>query len=213
MVGWLRVAEAQPNTAHRALADLERDGVIPGVITQNVDRLHQAAGSRRVVELHGALAEVVCLDCGATEPRDALQARLRALNPEFVQRGVSVEIAPDGDAEVVSEALAGFRVAMCERCDGTLKPHVVFFGENVPRPRVDEAFAMLDDASALLVVGSSLTVFSGYRFVRRAAERAIPVAIVNIGPTRGDPLAAARIEAPAGVVLPVLARALPGWTS
>ncbi len=203
MLGWPRFAAARPNDGHRAFAALERAGLLRGVITQNVDRLHHAAGSARVVELHGALAEVVCLACGAIEPRDALQRRLALLNPRW---DADVELAPDGDAEL--DAADGFRVADCLACGGVLKPRVVFFGENVPLGTVDRAFALLEEGDALLVAGSSLTVYSGFRFVRRAAERGVPVVVVNLGPTRGDPLAALRVDAPVGEVLPALVTAL-----
>lgn len=203
MVGWPRFSAAAPNDGHRALVKLERMGVLSGVITQNVDRLHHEAGARRVVELHGALADVVCLGCGATEPRAVLQERLTALNPGF---GANVEIAPDGDAELTD--VAGFRVADCLACGGVLKPHVVFFGENVPKPRVEAAYALLEEGDALLVVGTSLAVFSGFRFVRRAADTGRPVAIATIGPTRGDPYATVRVDAPLRDVLPELAAEL-----
>ncbi len=211
MVGWPHFSAARPNAGHRALAAIERaaagDGPLAGkwggLVTQNVDRLHHAAGSAAVVELHGALAEVVCLGCGVLEPRDALQARLAVLNPRW---DADVELAPDGDAEL--GAVDGFRVADCLACGGVLKPRVVFFGENVPRATVEAAFARVDAAEVLLVIGSSLTVYSGFRFVRRAAERGIPVAICNLGPTRGDALATTRIDAPLGEVLPALAGAL-----
>jgi NAD-dependent SIR2 family protein deacetylase len=205
-IGWPRFSKARPNAAHLALAELEARGAIAGLVTQNVDRLHHEAGSHSVVELHGALADVRCLDCGAREGRADLQARLLAANPGFVDR--SFEIAPDGDAELPAEAVAGFVVPGCLACGGVLKPDVVFFGDNVPRPRVDASYAMVDEAEVLLVVGSSLTVFSGYRFVLRARERGIPVAIVNLGETRGDPHATIRVDARAGDVLPVLARSL-----
>lgn len=205
VVGWPRIAEARPNAAHRALSALERRGAITGVITQNVDGLHQAAGSERVVELHGALARVRCLGCGALEPRAALQERLLEHNPGWDAHAAPV--APDGDADLEA-ALAGFRVPGCAACDGVLKPDVVFFGENVPAKVVESAWALFDEAEALLVVGSSLTVFSGFRFVRRAAERGVPVAIVNLGPTRGDPLAALCVDARLGDALPRLAAAL-----
>jgi NAD-dependent SIR2 family protein deacetylase len=200
MLGWPRFSDARPNAGHLALAALEREGRIEGLVTQNVDRLHRRAGSARVVELHGALQEVVCLGCGAIEDRDDLQRRLMLLNPGWDDE---VELAPDGDAELT--AVDGFRVADCLRCGGTLKPRVVFFGENVPAPVVEAAFAQHAAADALLVVGSSLTVWSGYRFVRRAAERGVPIAIVNLGPSRGDPLATLTIDAPAGAVLAELA--------
>jgi NAD-dependent SIR2 family protein deacetylase len=202
VLGWPRFSAARPNDGHRALATLEA-ARLTGILTQNVDRLHHAAGSSRVIELHGALAEVVCLRCGRLEPRDQLQARLELLNPGW---SADAELAPDGDAELT--AVDGFRVADCLACGGVLKPRVVFFGENVPKPIVDEAFALLDGAEALLVVGSSLTVYSGFRFVRRAAERGLSVAIVNLGPTRGDPLADLLVDAPVGEVLPALVAAL-----
>jgi NAD-dependent SIR2 family protein deacetylase len=206
MLGWPRIAAAHPNDAHKALATLEQHQKLTGVITQNVDGLHQAAGSQRVVELHGALARVRCLDCGAHEPRKSLQERLHAENPDW--HAHSAPLAPDGDADLET-ALSTFRVPTCLACtSGVLKPDVVFFGENVPRPVVDAAWSLFDEADALLVVGSSLTVYSGFRFVRRAAERGIPVAIVNIGPTRGDEHAALRIDARLGDLLPRLARAL-----
>ncbi len=201
LAGWPRIASAAPNAGHHAITALERRGVVTGLITQNVDRLHHAAGSTPI-ELHGALAEVICLTCGALEDRAELQRRLMLLNPWF---DADAAYAPDGDADL--EHVAGFRVADCLACGGVLKPHVVFFGENVPKPRVDAAFALVDAARALLVVGSSLTVYSGYRFVRRAAELGKPVAIVNLGPTRGDPLATLRIDAPAGEVLSALTTA------
>ena len=206
MVGWERFSAARPNAAHQALASMERAGVIEGVLTQNVDRLHQAAGSASVVELHGALAETGCLDCGALEARSAVQTRMRGENPAFA--GFATEIAPDGDVEIPSESLIGFVAPRCQVCQGTLKPNVVFFGENV-RPHVlAAAYAMFDRAEALLVVGSSLAVFSGYRFVRRANDRGMPIAIVNLGESRADALAKVRIDADCTDVLPELARAL-----
>ncbi len=206
VLGWARFSGAQPNPAHLALARLEREGRLLGLITQNVDGLHQAAGSRRVVELHGTLAEVTCLACGAVEARASLQERLLANNPGWLE--VAHEIAPDGDAELPAAEIARFRVQPCLRCLGPLKPRVVFFGENVARPIVDEAFALLDGAEALLVVGSSLAVFSGYRFVLRASQRGIPIALVNLGPARGEELCAARVDGRAGAILPALADAL-----
>ena len=205
-IGWPRMASARPNAAHRAIAELESRGRLTGLITQNVDRLHHKAGSRDVLELHGALADVRCIDCGALELRDDLQRRIAELNPNFSATGVA--IAPDGDAELPSDAIESFVVPACLACSGVLKPDVVFFGGSVPRERVTAAFGMLDAADALLVVGSSLAVFSGYRFVLRAAEMRIPIAIVNRGETRGDPHAAVRVDGPAGEVLPDLARAL-----
>lgn len=206
LLGWPRVRAARPNPAHRALAALEGAGVATGLITQNVDRLHHAAGSRCVVELHGALERVRCLGCGAVTDRAAVQERLLALNPDWPAR--SAALAPDGDADLPAQLVAGFRVAGCPACGGDLKPDVVFFGESVPRATVDAAAALVDSAGALLVVGSSLAVFSGYRFARRAGERGIPVVIVNLGGTRADPLAAVRVDGRAGEVLPVIAARL-----
>jgi NAD-dependent SIR2 family protein deacetylase len=218
--GWPRMAAARPNAAHRALAALEASGALAGVITQNVDGLHQAAGSRRVVELHGALARVRCLGCGDVAARDHVHAALVAANPWLHEGdadvapapchrsvGGDVEIAPDGDAELGADAIAGFRVPACA-CGGAWKPDVVFFGENVPRATVDDAWALFDRGEVLLVAGSSLTVWSGYRFVRRAAERGVPVAIVNVGPTRGDDDATVKLEGALGDVLPRLAAVL-----
>ena len=206
LMGWPRFSSARPNAAHHALADLEREGHVLALITQNVDRLHHAAGSQRVIELHGALADVRCLSCGSHEPRATLQERLLALNPGFAQH--QVELRPDGDAELPVEAVRAFRVADCLRCAGPLKPDVVFFGDNVPRPTVEAAFALLEEADALLVLGSSLAVFSGYRFVLRAAERHMPIGMVNLGESRGTELAHVRVEARVGEVLPRIASSL-----
>jgi NAD-dependent SIR2 family protein deacetylase len=208
MVGWPRFCAAQPNAGHTAIARLEAAGVIVGVITQNVDRLHQRAGSRGVIELHGALHDVRCLDCGARCERADVQARLEAANPGLVDR--TFELAPDGDAELPPDALAGFEVPACEHCGGVLKPDVVFFGESVAPDVVARAYALVDASDALLVVGSSLVVFSGYRFVRRAHDRGRDVAIVNLGATRGDAYARAVIDGATGIVLPQLAAALVG---
>ena len=178
--------------------------MVSGVITQNVDGLHQAAGAQDVVELHGGLDRTVCLACGDLASRAVLDERLRAANPHFGPR--TDEINPDGDAELPDEVLDGFVMVDCAACGrGPLKPDVVFFGETVPRDRVDTCFELVDDAGCLLVLGSSLTVMSGYRFVLRAAKAGIPVAIVNVGPTRGDAKADVRVDAPLGVVLPELA--------
>ncbi len=206
MVGWERMGLAEPNVGHRAIAALERAGVIAHVITQNVDRLHRKAGSRRVTELHGALAEVGCLACRVVEDRDAFQARLLAANPGWTSS--DVQIAPDGDADLAADLVERFAVPACAHCGGVLKPRVVFFGDNVARPVVDEAFAATDAARLLLVVGSSLAVYSGYRFLRRAVERGIPVAIVNRGPVRGEEHATLKIEASTGSTLDAVARAL-----
>lgn len=204
MIGFPRVASARPNAAHHVFVRLEQRGLLTGLITQNVDGLHEAAGQRALVELHGRLREVICMECGAISCRYALQEALAARNPEFL---ASAAQAPDGDADVERD-FAGFVVLDCERCGGALKPHVVFFGENVPAPRVEQAYGWVDEADCLLVVGTSLTVFSGFRFVRRARERGMPVIIVNLGETRGDPLATVKLDAPAADVLLALAGAL-----
>jgi NAD+-dependent protein deacetylase sirtuin 4 len=201
-LGWAVMHDKSPNEGHRVVAAFERAGHVTGVLTQNVDGLHQAAGSQAVIELHGSLSRVVCLQCGQRESRASLQARLEALNPGFVERGVT--ILPDGDADLPEAWERAFQVAACRECGGMLKADVVFFGENVPAQRVEQAFAMLDGSDALLVVGSSLAVRSGYRFVEAANEHGKPVAIVNHGPTRGDELADVRVEGRLGEVLPDL---------
>ena len=205
MIGWPRMAEAQPNAGHRALVALEERGVVAGVITQNVDGLHTTAGSREVVELHGALRRVRCLDCGEVTSRDYMQQRLIEHNPRHVG---DARIQPDGDVDLPDAWVADFEVVACTACGGVLMPDVVFFGGSVPKPVLDAAWALFDRAELLLVVGSSLAVFSGYRFVRRAAERGVPVVIVNRGVTRGDEHAALLIDARSGVVLPELAQKL-----
>ncbi|MFI6789586.1 NAD-dependent protein deacetylase [Nonomuraea sp. NPDC050383] len=205
-VGWRRIGEAAPNSGHRAVADLERRGLVDAVITQNVDGLHQAAGARRVVELHGGLDRVVCLSCRQRTPRMELDRRLRRANPGWAAAATAIK--PDGDADLTDEQVAGFQVVDCTACGGLLKPDVVFFGENVPKPRVDECFALVAGARALLVLGSSLAVRSGLRFVGRAAELGIPIAIVNQGPTRGDAEAALRLDAPLGATLTELTKDL-----
>jgi NAD-dependent deacetylase sirtuin 4 len=211
MVGWESFRRARPGPAHLAIARLEACGVVTGVITQNVDRLHHAAGSRAVIELHGALAEVACLACGTLEDRDVVQARMRDANRMWSD--CALRVAPDGDADLSDDAIAAFEVPACVCCGGPLKPRVVFFGENVPGAIVDEAFASVDQAGALLVVGTSLAVFSGYRFLRRAAERGIPIAIVNRGPVRGEEHAAIKIDASTGATLADLAARLGQSTS
>ncbi|OLR93028.1 NAD-dependent protein deacetylase [Actinokineospora bangkokensis] len=206
-VGWRTIARADPNRGHHAVAELHARGYLAGVITQNVDGLHQAAGTPAVVELHGGLDRVVCLDCGEVSSRGALDRRLGAANPGFA---VSTdEVNPDGDVFLPEDTVARFRPVDCAGCAGVLKPDVVFFGENVPRPRVELCNALVDSADALLVLGSSLTVMSGLRFVRRAAEAGIPVVIVNRGETRGDPLATHRVDLPLGQALTDLTRRLP----
>ncbi len=203
-LGWRLIAGAQPNAGHRAVADLQQLGLLRGIITQNVDGLHQAGGTGDVVELHGALDRVLCLCCGARTSRADLDRRLRTVNADWQARVRAVN--PDGDVELDDAALDGFRTVDCERCDGVLKPDVVFFGETVPAARVQTCFSLVEDAGLLLVLGSSLTVMSGYRFVLRAAALGVPVAIVNGGPTRGDAVADVRVDAPLGEVLPELVR-------
>lgn len=205
-VGWRHMAATAPNAGHRALAALERAGVVCGLITQNVDLLHSKAGSCAVIDLHGRYDRVVCLGCGHTVGRAALAVELERLNPGFGRTAGPVggiAVAPDADAVVTDTA--GFRFVDCPVCAGILKPDIVYFGENVPRDRVARAYALVDEADALLVAGSSLTVFSGYRFVRRAAARGIPVAIVNRGPTRGDALATVKLDAGCSPLLALLA--------
>jgi NAD-dependent SIR2 family protein deacetylase len=208
-VGWRQIRSARPNPGHHAVADLQAAGLLGGVITQNVDGLHQAAGAHDVVELHGGLDRTVCLGCGDVAARAELDERLRAANPHFGPH--TDEVNPDGDAELADDVLDGFVMVDCTACGGgPLKPDVVFFGETVPRDRVDACFGLLEGAGSLVVLGSSLTVMSGYRFVLRAAKLGIPVAIVNLGPTRGDAKADVRVDAPLGVVLPELAARLSG---
>ncbi|MFP5372854.1 MAG: NAD-dependent protein deacetylase [Actinomycetes bacterium] len=208
-VGWRQIRGAQPNAGHRAVGDLQAAGLLAGVITQNVDGLHQAGGARDVVELHGGLDRTVCLNCGDVASRAGLDERLKEANPTFGPR--TDEVNPDGDAELPDDVLDGFVMVGCLVCgDNALKPDVVFFGETVPRDRVDACFHLVDAAGSLLVLGSSLTVMSGYRFVLRAAKLGIPVAIVNAGPTRGDAKADLRLDAPLGEVLPALAARLAG---
>lgn len=208
-LGWRFMDAARPNTGHRAVADLERAGVVHGVITQNVDLLHTKAGTRRVIDLHGSYAQVRCLDCGTRVSRMSLADRLDAANPGFadtVAAATGVEIAPDADA--VIESTDHFRMVDCADCGGTLKPDIVYFGESVPKPRVAAAFEIVTGADALLVVGSSLTVMSGLRFVRRAARDRLPIVIVNRGATRGDDIATFKVEDGCSDVLQALASAL-----
>jgi NAD-dependent SIR2 family protein deacetylase len=206
-VGWPRIRTARPNAGHRAVAALQRAGLVTAVVTQNVDGLHQAGGAHDVVELHGGLDRTVCLACGDVAGRAELHERLQAANPGFGSR--ADEVNPDGDAELPDDVLDGFVMVPCRACGrGPLKPDVVFFGETVPRDRVETCFAEVGDAGALLVLGSSLTVMSGYRFVLHAARLGIPVGLVNLGATRGDAKVDVRIDAPLGTVLPELARRL-----
>jgi NAD-dependent SIR2 family protein deacetylase len=209
-VGWRHMDETLPNAGHRALAALEHAGVVSGVITQNVDLLHTKAGSRTVINLHGTYAQVICLDCGNTMSRAALAELLEAANPGFVERAEAVggiAVAPDADA-VVGDTTS-FRTIDCGYCGGMLKPDIVYFGENVPKDRVNEAYSLVDGADALLVAGSSLTVHSGYRFVRHATTRGITIAIINRGRTRGDDLARVKIDNGCSPMLALLADELP----
>ena len=234
-LGWRHITGATPNPGHRAVATLERAGLVGGIITQNVDGLHQAAGASSVTELHGSLHRVVCLSCWERSPREELDARLRAANPGWARgfpaadgaagaggasgrfgggrcgRGDgagAVEPAVNPDGDVALEETSGFVVVDCISCGGVLKPDVVFFGENVPRPRVASCFEVVSGSSALVVLGSSLTVMSGLRYVRHAASVGVPVVIVNQGATRGDSLAAATLDAPLGAALTAVAREL-----
>ncbi|MET3811565.1 NAD-dependent SIR2 family protein deacetylase [Arthrobacter sp. UYEF3] len=213
-IGWSHLRRADPNAGHTAAARLERRGLLTGLITQNVDRLHEDAGSVNVVDLHGRFDRVVCLACQRRYTRSLLAGVLEELNPGFLAEALSagvVEMAPDADATVEdSDLIAGFVVANCPACGGTLKPDFVYFGENVPKDRVERSYAMVDDAGALVVAGSSLTVMSGLRFVRHAAKQGKSVVIINRGQTRGDDLATIKLEAGVSESLTWLAAELPG---
>jgi NAD-dependent SIR2 family protein deacetylase len=217
-LGWRHIARAVPNDGHRAVAALSRRGLLAGIITQNVDGLHQAAdlaadraagpvtGRAAITELHGSLHRVLCLSCGQRTARSDLDRRLAAANPGWDPG--SVPVNPDGDAALDDEAVASFGVADCAACGGVLKPDVVFFGENVPPARTRACYDLVEAAAALVVLGSSLTVMSGFRYVRHAARLGRPVVIVNQGATRGDGYAAATLDAPLGQTLTALAAAL-----
>lgn len=209
-LGWSVFSQAQPNDGHRAVAALERSGPVIGVITQNVDGLHQAAGSNNVIDLHGRLDRVMCLACGAVQSRHDVQDALLALNADW--DGRSTVVNPDGDVELDASTIASFNMVDCTDCGGALKPDVVYFGGSVPPAWVAAAHDLVDRASALLVLGSSLTVFSGRRFVHRAVANGVPVAIVNQGETRCDELASVRIEAPLGRVLMSLTQKILDFT-
>ncbi len=214
-IGWQRFSVAEPNAGHRAVTELQRTGAFGPVITQNVDGLHQNAGTRDVIELHGTLSEVVCLTCEERVDRELVQAYMHDANPEFASRAmgfvgdgsqVSSQIRPDGDIVIADDAVQTFIAPRCLVCRAdTLKPDVVFFGGAVPKPRVEQCFALTDAAPVLVVLGSSLKVMSGYRFVRRAAAHGIPIVVVTKGPTRGDAETTHRIDAPLGVTLSALA--------
>lgn len=205
-LGWRRIRSAEPNTGHAAVAELESRGFVHGVITQNVDGLHQAAGSGNVIELHGSLGLVRCLDCGAVSDRLELQQRLADANVGWgSDLPQSTWVKPDGDVDVAMSAVTSFRVVPCTACGhGTLKPDVVFFGETVPPARVAECYALVDSSDALLVLGTSLTVASGFRFVKRAADRQMPIGLVNQGETRGDRYSSVIICEPLGETLSAL---------
>jgi NAD-dependent SIR2 family protein deacetylase len=211
-LGWRHIARAVPNDGHRAVAELSRRGLLTGIITQNVDGLHQAAGpvvgGAAVTELHGSLHRVVCLSCGQTTSRRELGRRLEAANPGW-DAELATLVNPDGDADLDEAVTESFQVADCSACHGVLKPDVVFFGENVPRPRAQACYALVERCSALVVLGSSLTVMSGFRYVRHAARQQRPIVIVNQGATRGDAYATATLEAPLGQTLTELVARLP----
>ena len=211
MIGWPVVARAQPNAAHVALASLEAMQQTHLLVTQNVDGLHQRAGSTEVIELHGNIGRVICLQCSATEARETVQVVLREQNPEFV-RAVA-QTAPDGDADLEHGALDGFSVPECGHCGGMLKPDVVFFGEGIPRTRVDAARIALEEADAMLVVGSSLMVYSGYRLCEHAQALGKPIAAINRGRTRADRQFALKIEHGCGEALTDLVDTLAGIPS
>jgi NAD-dependent SIR2 family protein deacetylase len=199
-LGWRHIARAAPNDGHLAVAELSRRGLLAGIITQNVDGLHQAAGASEVTELHGSLHGVFCLRCRQRTSRTELDRRLAAANPGWDTQAAA-PINPDGDAGLAEDAVETFRVVDCAQCQGVLKPDVVFFGENVPGPRAQACYALVERSSALVVLGSSLTVMSGFRYVRHAAGLRRPVVIVNQGATRGDPYATATLDAPLGQTL------------
>lgn len=206
-LGWRQIRAARPNAGHHGVTALQWAGLVSGIVTQNVDGLHQAAGATGVIELHGGLDRVICRNCGQVIDRGRLDRQLRAANPSF--EAAATRINPDGDADLADDQLAGFVMVGCESCGGgPLKPDVVFFGETVPRARVEECFGLVEAARSLLVLGSSLTVMSGFRFVVRAAKLGIPVAIVNQGPTRGDDYCTVRVDAPLGAVLSSCAQQL-----
>jgi NAD-dependent SIR2 family protein deacetylase len=206
MIGWPVVAHAQANAAHAALASLEAMERLQLLVTQNVDGLHQQAGSTEIIELHGNIGRVICLGCGATHARETVQVTLAERNPAFLD--AVAQTAPDGDADLEDCGLDAFRVPRCGHCGGMLKPDVVFFGEGVPRVRVDAALAALGEADAMLVVGSSLMVYSGYRFCEHAHGMGKPIAAINRGRTRADHLFTLKVEHGCGEVLTELAEIL-----
>lgn len=206
MAGWPVLARAEPNAGHRAIAELETSGKLAAIVTQNVDGLHRRAGSSNVIELHGNIHSVACLECGVRFSRAFIQSLLEEANPDMA--GATALPAPDGDAHIEPDGLAGFRVPQCVHCAGMLKPDVVFFGDGVPRCRAEEAERGVQDADAVLVVGSSLMVLSSYRLCRLAAEAGKPIAAINLGTTRADHLLSLKTEQPAEQALPMLVRLL-----
>lgn len=198
-LGWPTIGLATPGAGHHALAALEARGHIALTVTQNVDGLHQKAGSRAVLELHGAIAEVICLDCGQRHPRAEVQDWMRAANPQATD--ATARAAPDGDADTTAGFEQGFTPPSCPACQGRLKPDVVFFGDNVPKKRVDVVQQAIDETIGLLVIGSSLMVYSGYRFAEYAHRRGKPVMAINLGKTRADHLLAAKVECDCGEFL------------
>ncbi|KAI9590449.1 hypothetical protein GQX74_008616 [Glossina fuscipes] len=201
-VGWPRFSATEPNSTHYALARFEREGRIQSLVTQNVDRLHTKAGSKNVIELHGSGYTVQCLSCNYNIGRHDFQAILNSLNPEF--KNAPNMVRPDGDVEIPADYIKKFRIPTCPECRGYLKPEIVFFGDNVPKDRLDRIAEMIYTSDGLLVLGSSLLVFSGYRMVLQTKDLNLPVAIVNIGETRGDHLADIKLAAKCGDVVPKL---------
>lgn len=199
-VGWGTMRDVQPNAGHYAVAELEQLGLVAGIITQNVDELHQKAGAQKVVELHGSLSRVRCLSCGTAEDRNHFQQRMAEANPGFAVKDAVLN--PDGDTELTDQQVQGFTVPPCQVCGGILKSDVVFFGENVPLATFELAWNYFEQADSLLVLGSSLAVNSGLRFVERAAEKGLPIHIINEGPTAGDEYATYRSHEPLGIALP-----------
>jgi NAD-dependent SIR2 family protein deacetylase len=208
MIGWPRIRHAKPNDAHKALCQLESEGLLHTVVTQNVDRLHQRAGSQRVIDLHGRLDEVMCLEHGHTQPREDYQAELMARNPEWAE--LDATTAPDGDADLDGQDFSKFDVAPCPTCGGVIKPSVVFYGESVPAATTSAANAELDAADTLLVIGSSLMVFSGYRFARTMAQTNRSVAMLNRGKSRADDLIGLKVEADIATTLKAITNRLIG---
>lgn len=210
-VGWPLVAQAQPSAGHVALARLRQAGVLSTIITQNVDGLHQKAGCDDLIELHGSIGQVRCMACELTHPRKLVQQWLTQANPEFSPpSAVDTRSAPDGDAQLEDACYTHFRVPACPACGGILKPDVVFFGDNVPKARVSHALQVVEQAGGLLVVGSSLTVYSGFRFAELAHRLGKPVVVINQGVTRADPILSSKIELDCNLALTSLQQALAG---